>query len=49
MSREDWAKKYGEMDKRVFQKYEQMPSGEQVGKRPEAANQPSKNSEVICP
>jgi len=36
MSQEDWAKKYAAMDSKVTQKYDQLPSGEQIGKRPEA-------------
>jgi hypothetical protein len=31
----DWAKKYAAMDKRLMLKYEQLPKGEQVGKKPE--------------
>ena len=34
MSQEDWAKKYAAMDKRLMLKYEQLPQGEQVGKKP---------------
>jgi hypothetical protein len=34
MSETDWAKIYAEMDKRIVVKYEQLPNGEQVGKRP---------------
>jgi hypothetical protein len=34
MSQIDWAKKYAEMDKRITWKYEQLPHGEQTGKRP---------------
>ncbi len=37
----DWARKYAQMDKRIVWKYEQLPSGEQVGKRPEAPPQKS--------
>jgi hypothetical protein len=37
MSQEDWVKKYAAMDHRVTQKYEQLPNGEQIGKRPEVA------------
>ena len=33
MSREDWAKKYAAMDKRLMLKYEQLPQGEQLGKK----------------
>jgi hypothetical protein len=35
MSQENWAKKYAEMDDRIQLKYDQLPNGEQVGKRPE--------------
>ena len=35
MSQEDWAKKYAAMDKRLMLKYEQLPKGEQIGKKPE--------------
>ncbi|HET7006825.1 MAG TPA: hypothetical protein VFK65_15080 [Candidatus Binatia bacterium] len=30
----DWAKKYAAMDKRVELKYQHLPKGEQIGKRP---------------
>ena len=33
MSQIDWAKKYAAMDKRVTLKYQQLPKGEQIGKR----------------
>jgi hypothetical protein len=33
MSQEDWAKKYAAMDQRLLLKYEQLPKGEQVGKK----------------
>lgn len=36
MSQTDWAKKYAAMDKRIVLKYEQLPRGEQIGKRPPA-------------
>jgi hypothetical protein len=36
MSQEDWAKKYAAMDKRLLLKYEHLPKGEQIGKKPEA-------------
>jgi len=32
MKQIDWAKIYASMDKRVTLKYQQLPSGEQVGK-----------------
>jgi hypothetical protein len=35
MSQEDWVKKYAAMDRRLLLKYEQLPKGEQVGKRPD--------------
>jgi hypothetical protein len=34
MSQEDWAKKYAAMDKRLMLKYQQLPKGEQIGKKP---------------
>jgi hypothetical protein len=34
MSQVDWAKKYAAMDKRLMLKYEQLPKGEQIGKKP---------------
>ena len=33
MSQVDWAKKYAAMDKRLHLKYQQLPQGEQIGKR----------------
>ncbi len=33
MSRNDWAKTYAAMDQRVTLKYQQLPRGEQIGKR----------------
>jgi hypothetical protein len=44
MSQTDWAKIYAEMDKRIIVKYEQLPQGEQVGKRPHPGNQQTKNT-----
>jgi hypothetical protein len=44
MSQIDWVKIYAEMDKRIVVKYEQLPKGEQIGKRPQAGNQPAKSS-----
>jgi len=41
MSQEDWAKKYGAMDARLQLKYEQLPDGEQIGKRRPAKDQPA--------
>jgi hypothetical protein len=40
----DWAKAYAEMDKRIVLKYEQLPKGEQIGKRPATQNPPAKKS-----
>ncbi len=37
MSQVDWAKKYAAMDKRLMLKYEQLPKGEQIGKKPTPA------------
>ena len=44
MSQEDWAKKYAAMDKRLMLKYEQLPKGEQIGKKSEPANTEAKKS-----
>jgi hypothetical protein len=44
MSETDWVKIYAEMGKRIVVKYERLPNGEQVGKRPEAGNQQAKSS-----
>jgi hypothetical protein len=44
MSDEDWVRKYAAMDRRVTQKYEHLPKGEQIGKRPEAKPQEPKKS-----
>jgi hypothetical protein len=44
MSQIDWAKIYAAMDRRIVLKYEQLPDGEQVGKRPQAKNQTAKSS-----
>jgi hypothetical protein len=41
MSKEDWVKKYAAMDKRIAVKYEQLPKGEQVGKKPAPPKQES--------
>lgn len=35
MSEIDWAKLYAKMDERLALKYQQLPKGEQVGKRDE--------------
>jgi len=35
MSQSDWAKLYAAVDKRIILKYQQLPKGEQIGKRPE--------------
>ena len=44
MSDTDWAKLYATMDKRISDKYEQLPSGEQVGKRPQEEVRPAQAS-----
>jgi hypothetical protein len=44
MSQTDWAKIYAAMDKRIVVKYQQLPKGEQIGKRPPPGNQQGKNS-----
>lgn len=44
MSQPDWAKIYAQMDKRIVVKYEQLPQGEQIGKRPQAETQQAKSS-----
>lgn len=44
MSQTDWAKIYAAMDKRIVVKYEQLPKGEQVGKRAQVGNQQAKSS-----
>jgi hypothetical protein len=44
MSQTDWAKIYAKMDKRIIVKYEQLPNGEQIGKRPQTGTQPMKAS-----
>jgi len=44
MSQIDWAKIYAEMDKRIVVKYEQLPKGEQIGKRAQAETQQVKAS-----
>ena len=38
----DWVKKYAAMDKRVELKCQQLPKGEQIGKRPEATKPQAK-------
>ncbi|MGE5215689.1 MAG: hypothetical protein ACM3SP_01665 [Chloroflexota bacterium] len=43
MSQIDWAKPYAAMDQRVELKYEQLPSGEQMGKREAAPVTPAKS------
>jgi hypothetical protein len=43
MGQPDWAKIYAKMDKRIVVKYEQLPNGEQVGKRPQAGQQAKKS------
>jgi len=44
VSQTDWAKIYAEMDKRILLKYEQMPKGEQIGKRFQAEGEEAKRS-----
>ena len=44
MSQTDWAKIYAKMDTRIVVKYEQLPKGEQIGKRPPAEKQQAKSS-----
>jgi hypothetical protein len=44
MNQTDWAKIYAKMDKRIVVKYEQLPKGEQIGKRPQAEKQQAKSS-----
>jgi len=44
MSQEDWAKKYAAMDKRLMLKYEQLPKGEQIVRKPELPKQEAKKS-----
>ncbi len=35
MRQTDWAKTYAAMDNRIVFKYEQLPDGEQIRKRPQ--------------
>jgi hypothetical protein len=44
MGQTDWAKLYAAMDKRIDLKYQQLPEGEQVGKRPEKEEKASESS-----
>jgi hypothetical protein len=44
MSQVDWAKKYAAMDKRLLLKYEQLPKGEQIGKKPTTVQQAPKKA-----
>lgn len=44
MSQTDWAKIYAAMDQRVELKYEQLPKGEQIGKRPRAQQNQAKSA-----
>ena len=44
MDKEDWAKKYAAMDKRLMLKYQQLPKGEQIGKKPEAPKPETKKA-----
>jgi hypothetical protein len=43
MSQTDWAKRYAEMDKRIILKYQQLPRGEQIGKTPQAGQEPKRS------
>jgi hypothetical protein len=45
MSKEDWVKKYAAMDKRIAVKYEQLPKGEQVAKKPAPKQEANKSSQ----
>jgi hypothetical protein len=45
MSEIDWAKIYAKMDERLTLKYQQLPKGEQIGKRPEAEKLRGETSE----
>ena len=44
MSQVDWVKKYAAMDKRLMLKYEHLPKGEQIGKKPDAPKPESKKN-----
>ena len=44
MKQTDLAKIYAAMDKRLDLKYEQLPNGEQIGKRPRPPSAAEKNS-----
>lgn len=44
MTQFDWAKKYAAMDSRVTLKYQQLPKGEQIGKRLAAEGPEAKKS-----
>jgi hypothetical protein len=44
MSQEDWAKKYAAMDQRLMLKYEHLPNGEQIGKKPALPKSEAKKS-----
>ena len=44
MSQEDWAKKYAAMDQRLMLKYEHLPNGEQIGKKPNLPKQETTKS-----
>ena len=41
MSQTDWAKLYAAMDARITLKYQQLPQGEQIGKRPQQQSKAS--------
>jgi hypothetical protein len=44
MSQTDWVKTYAAMDERIELKYEQLPKGEQIGKRPAQKTSQTTNS-----
>ncbi|MDH3445725.1 MAG: hypothetical protein OEN50_17505 [Deltaproteobacteria bacterium] len=41
MNQTDWAKLYAAMDERLVLKYEHLPNGEQIRKRPENPPRPA--------
>jgi hypothetical protein len=44
MNQTDWAKIYAAMDKRLELKYDQLPKGEQIGKRTQQQTSQTKSS-----
>jgi hypothetical protein len=46
MTEADWAKIYAAMDKRLELKYEQLPRGEQIGRRAQPTIAPPKKAEA---